>query len=197
MTINLKGFIVGNGATDWSYDVFPTFPELYKYFNLIPESLYKKFTEHNCTYFFNETLKYGNDSQEICNETWKNMMTLTADLNFYDLYRPKFGLGIDKKTHDLWGRALESPRYGKSILKDGRETTYKRGFSFADYVGAWMKNGATKQSCKQDDNILGDAVSDYFNNQAIKDILHIDDTLYFGNDSTWVQCNNAMNANWH
>jgi len=141
MMINLKGFIVGNGATDWSFDVFPTFPELYKYFNLMPESLYKTFNDHNCSYFFNGTLKYGTDSQQICSDTWDSIMNLTANLNFYDLYRPKFGLGIEKKTHDLWGRPLEDPRIGKNILKDGREVTYKRGFTFSDYVGKWMKNG--------------------------------------------------------
>lgn len=54
--INLKGFIVGNGATDWAYDVQPVFPELTKYFDLIPEVVYKNWTNHGCTFFFNGTM---------------------------------------------------------------------------------------------------------------------------------------------
>jgi hypothetical protein len=58
MTINLKGYIVANGATDWTFDVFPSFPELIKYFNLIPEKIYDNYTEKGCTYFFNDTWKW-------------------------------------------------------------------------------------------------------------------------------------------
>ena len=86
-------------------------------------------------------------------------------------------------------------------MEDGRETTYKRGFSFTDYVGRWLKNNpaiiASQQGKIEDKNILGDAVSDYFNNQAIKDILNINPDLYYNKDTTWVQCNNKINRNWH
>jgi hypothetical protein len=33
--VNLKGFIVGNGATDWEIDISPSFPEVMYNFNLI------------------------------------------------------------------------------------------------------------------------------------------------------------------
>ena len=34
---NFKGFLVGNGATDWNVDINPAFPEVVFNFNLIPE----------------------------------------------------------------------------------------------------------------------------------------------------------------
>jgi len=37
--LNLKGFIVGNGVTDFGETGFPSYPETMKFFNLIPESL--------------------------------------------------------------------------------------------------------------------------------------------------------------
>lgn len=66
------------------------------------------------------------------------MMDLTDHLNWYDLYRRKTDL--TSTTHDIWGAPIESPYYGKTTLKDGRETTYKRGHSFKSYVGKWLMN---------------------------------------------------------
>jgi hypothetical protein len=51
----------------------------------------------------------------------------TGKMNWYDLYRKK---PVVNKTHDIWGEPLENPYYGKTTLKDGRETTFKRGYSF-------------------------------------------------------------------
>lgn len=164
MTINLKGFIVGNGATDWTYDVMPSFPDVVKYFNLIPESIHQNYTDHGCIYFFNGTMKFdeAKGTADDCFAIWSQIEELTEGLNWYDLYRKKGGLGISKKTHDLWGEPLENPYYGKTTLKDGRETTYKRGHSFSDYVGRQMMHPSLQK--KFDDNILGDTTTDYFNN---------------------------------
>jgi hypothetical protein len=71
--MNLKGIIVGNGATDWTYDVQPVFPELVKYFNLIPESIYKNWTDHGCTLFFNGTVAYNKTmapNSTYCEDIW-------------------------------------------------------------------------------------------------------------------------------
>jgi hypothetical protein len=38
-TINLKGFLVGNGATNWDFDVSPSFPEVAYNFNVIPKRM--------------------------------------------------------------------------------------------------------------------------------------------------------------
>jgi len=35
--MNLKGFMVGNGATNWDFDVSPSFPKTIYNFNLIPK----------------------------------------------------------------------------------------------------------------------------------------------------------------
>jgi hypothetical protein len=72
--MNLKGFIVGNGATDWTYDVQPVFPELAKYFNLIPESVYQNWTDHDCTIFFNGSVKFNEtntpNNESTCYGIW-------------------------------------------------------------------------------------------------------------------------------
>jgi len=68
-------------------------------------------------------------------------------------------------------------------------------------VGKWNKHHpavwAHNNGIKEDILTIGDQIADYFNNQAIKDILHIDDTKYPDNNSTWESCNDKMNGNWH
>lgn len=170
MYINLKGFIVGNGATDWTYDVQPSFVELVKYFNLIPDSIYRNWTDHQCNYFFNGTIAFNKSSasKEFCEGIWGQVEDLTGDLNWYDLYRKNYDIVVNK-THDFWGNALgENYRTGKSVLKDGRETTYKRGITFNEYVGKWNKHhpSVTAQDKGKQTEILtiGDQIADYFNN---------------------------------
>ena len=46
---NLKGFIVGNGATDWTVDINPAFPEVVFNFNLIPQDWQLEYVSLNCS----------------------------------------------------------------------------------------------------------------------------------------------------
>jgi len=140
-TYNIKGFIVGNGATDWKYDVFPSFPDVVYQFNIIPHSLWKAYNDMNCVYFFNSTMAPA-ANETACNDKFDIIMGLTDKLNWYDLFRHKYGdlsSSASDKTYDVWGRELEDYMYGKTEL-NGKEYTYKRGYTFADMVGGWNKN---------------------------------------------------------
>lgn len=66
---NLEGFLVGNGATNWDYDVSPSFPGTVGGFNLIPKTMWDEFDANNCTYYFNDFRAPSNPSKE-CNHTW-------------------------------------------------------------------------------------------------------------------------------
>jgi len=46
--------MVGNGATDWNFDVTPSFPETAHGFNLISKKLLDQFNENGCKYYFND-----------------------------------------------------------------------------------------------------------------------------------------------
>jgi len=39
--INIKGTMVGNGATDWDFDSNPSFPDTVRNFNMIPKTLWQ------------------------------------------------------------------------------------------------------------------------------------------------------------
>ena len=66
LTINLKGFMVGNGATDWDYDVSPSFPEVVYNFQMIPKSLWDTYHENHCVEYFNDFKPWAGDNVTLC-----------------------------------------------------------------------------------------------------------------------------------
>jgi len=70
-TYNLKGFLVGNGATNWNYDVSPSFPETVYNFNLIPKKYQDFFDQNNCTYYFNDFRNHT--GPDTCDPVWEKM----------------------------------------------------------------------------------------------------------------------------
>ena len=66
--LNLKGFLVGNGATDWDVDISPSFPDVMYNFNLIQKSLLDTYKDNNCVVYFNDVKPPT--PTKICNDTW-------------------------------------------------------------------------------------------------------------------------------
>ena len=87
--MNLEGIMVGNGATNWSVDVEPSFPATVKNFNIIPASLYNKFEDNNCHYYFYPSYDTTRNTL-VCDAAWAKINELTSELNWYDLYRPTY-----------------------------------------------------------------------------------------------------------
>ena len=44
--------MVGNGATNWSYDVWPTFPTTLANFQIIPQKLLSDWNDQGCAAYF-------------------------------------------------------------------------------------------------------------------------------------------------
>ena len=82
--------MVGNGATDWDFDVSPSFPEVAFHFNLIPQSLLEKYQALDCEYYFND-LRPANGSAAECDPLWDQINEAWQGLNWYDLFRPGDG----------------------------------------------------------------------------------------------------------
>lgn len=56
MEIPLEGFMVGNGATDWDFDVHPSFAATVTNFNITPQKLLKEWNDEGCFYSFHDVL---------------------------------------------------------------------------------------------------------------------------------------------
>jgi carboxypeptidase C (cathepsin A) len=70
--LNLKGFIVGNGATDWQYDVSPSFPEVVYNFQMVPKSMWETYHSSNCIKYFNDFRPMEPaENMTLCNDTFE------------------------------------------------------------------------------------------------------------------------------
>lgn len=85
-TYNLKGTMVGNGATDWLYDNAPTIPPTITKFGLVPQPWLDQFEDYGCKFYFDEQL-YPPEGGPECEDLFNKIMSMIADLNIYDLFR--------------------------------------------------------------------------------------------------------------
>jgi hypothetical protein len=122
--------MVGNGATDWDFDVSPSFPETVFNFNLISQKTLDAYNDNYCVVYFNDFRPRNGTDMEVCNKTWDEINNQTGDLNWYDLYRPVYPggpLGLLLSDSD--------ERYGVSEVSGEK---YKRGYTFSEYT-PWLK----------------------------------------------------------
>jgi len=83
--MNLKGFLVGNGVTDYRFDGDPTFPATVAGFSIVPPAVYNNYTAHNCYYTIDGLLTQNTSA--ICDELYQKINGYAANLNWYDLFR--------------------------------------------------------------------------------------------------------------
>ena len=68
---NIAGFAVGNGATNWDFDVSPSFPETVVNFQLVPQRMLDQFNEAGCVYYFNDFRPHNGTSD--CDDLWSKI----------------------------------------------------------------------------------------------------------------------------
>mmetsp|Transcript_556 Transcript_556/g.1068 ORF Transcript_556/g.1068 Transcript_556/m.1068 type:complete len:311 (-) Transcript_556:269-1201(-) len=172
---NLKGFLVGNGATKWDYDVSPSFPDTLYGFNLIPSSQIQYFRDNNCTFFFNDFRNPPGPAE--CETVFTAMQDMVSDLNWYDLYQPADASPLQAEQ-----------RYGKAVV-NGTERTYRRGYTMAEYT-PWLKHNFKEESAFYQTR-FGDEMTDWINQEDVRKALHIDDSI-----EKFESCNNDINEKW-
>ena len=163
--------MVGNGATNWSYDSPPSFPATASNFNVIPYHLFKTFEDNECHFYFDDVRPAS--KSPICIATWARIQEVTSQLNWYDLYR-EVDHGSSLKSQSKWDR------YGQTEI-DGKVHFYKRGMTMSEYT-PWAKhivdNGTT----------YGDYLTDYMNRPDVRKAFNIPDTV-----GVWEQCSSKLN----
>ena len=159
--INLKGILVGNGATDWQYDTTPSYLPMAYNHELMDKDLHDTFVQNNCTWYFRDVLP--GHHPKVCQEAMAKFNKLTARINWYDIYRKVYDSPISEPI-------------GETMI-DGEPRYYKRGYKMTDYA-PWLKETYGDSS-----PILGDGVSDYLNRADVREALHIPSKV-----QTWQAC---------
>ena len=165
--------MVGNGATDWDFDVSPSFPDIAYNFNLIPKKMFDDYNKLGCKVFFNDFKPTIGSNVTECRILWDgntgtdtpapdSMCGLTADLNWYDLYRPKYGEGLSK-----------SERTYKTINNNGEELEYVAGRTFREGT-SFLKSIMGESSENMKEYTMDLDASHYFNNNDTKKALHLE-----------------------
>lgn len=110
------------------------------------------------------------------------IQNLTAGLNWYDLMRP----------HKIGPSTLmsDSPDRYRSTLVNGKNVTYKRGYTFSEMFGWHKKHPGVQMAQKYAEVVIAGNITDYMNNQTVRDALHIT------TDKVWEQCDGYINENY-
>ena len=166
--------MVGNGATDWSYDVWPTFPQTLANFQIIQQKLLTDWSDAGCAAYFHNVRPYT-DTPE-CETMGQRMMDLSGNLNWYDLYR---------KNYDLPLSTSNSDRVGVTTI-NGEERTYKRGMTQAEYTpfATHILDAPSAQV------VNGDFLTDYMNREDVREAFNIPSDV-----QTWEMCSSTLRYN--
>jgi len=170
--------MVGNGATNWDLDVFPTFPETLYNFNIIPKTLLDQYNSLNCTYYFNDLRNHSGPAE--CDALFDKFFDFTDGLNWYDLYRTDAMPLLQK----------DRAEFGEVII-DGEKKTYQRGYKMSQYT-PWLKKHFESGLLK-DKHLGADVFTDWLNRADVRTALHIPSTA-----PAWSMCwNDTTQAGYH
>ena len=159
--INFKGIIVGNGATDWRYDVTPSFLPMAYNHQLMDKEMYDIFVNNNCSWYFRDVLP--GHHPKVWEDAYKKFNKNTSRINWYDIYRPVYDSPISEPI-------------GETKI-NGETRYYKRGYKMTEYA-PWLA-----ERYGDDSPVLGDAVSDYLNREDVRIAFNIPSSI-----QTWTGC---------
>lgn len=90
-TYNLAGFAIGNGYTEPLADSNVYFPDALYNFNMISGVLMTQIKTAGCVWYWDKIDFPVHSNAPECDDYWRQLNTMLADVNIYDLYRTNYG----------------------------------------------------------------------------------------------------------
>jgi hypothetical protein len=171
MKFNLKGILVGNGATTWDYDNAPSIPQTAVAMGLVPQSLLDQWNANGCVFYFNDVRPSGGVD---CEPIWDKMSASFDSLNIYDFFR----------QNEVPIKSPTAEERMKKVMVNGQEKTYKSGMTQAEYT-PWLKH------LVDDKNLMYTGLTDYLNDAAVREALHIPETA-----PGWSECSGEIGGQY-
>lgn len=145
--INLKGFMVGNGVTNWRFDTNPSLPATLGGFDMVPNDWLDLYEQNTCMVDFHGEV--SGDDKILCEQLFVNMSASIPDgiLNPYDLYR-KIPDEEQNPPNNTFADPLNRP--GLSLAKTApwlkwRKDAYKIYQKTAN-LDSWLNQEDTKKA---------------------------------------------------
>lgn len=155
---NLKGMIVGNGVTNWTFDTLPAMVDTFYWHSLIDQDRYDRSKELGCNW---AGVEFGKDLSDECSDMLDYVSKTTARINPYDIFGTCWGVpssdGSHEKHYTRQDRALTAV--------GGKLKTHKRVFTPRDYT-PWFYRQFPNQGLGDDEDIdctFGAPIHDYLN----------------------------------
>jgi serine carboxypeptidase-like clade 2 len=134
--INLKGIMVGNGCTNWTFDTTPAMLNMTYWHALYNDELHDKMVADQCDYSEVAPSNGARGPSKECMDYLTEFDSLTSHIFMYNIFKPVYPDAnlLDKvKNHPVLksrGKTLEMVD-GHPILKDAEK---KKSFTVADYT---------------------------------------------------------------
>ena len=161
---NLKGFLVGNGVTNWAYDTTNAFIEMAYWHGLYDTETYEQIKENKCT--------NGTAATDKCGDLINRVNTLAANINIYDVYGKCYSNNPSNQFELYATKEMGLAKVGNEIK------TYKKTWSAHDYTPfLFNKNLKHKQVAILPPCVYGTPIINYFNSDVVRKLLHIPDDV--------------------
>jgi serine carboxypeptidase-like clade 2 len=85
--VNLKGMIVGNGCTDWTYDCNPATIEIAYGRAMYSTELYNTIMQGNCSNNLGEFKDTEDEVTQLCSDAIDEMTKSITHYDFYNMYK--------------------------------------------------------------------------------------------------------------
>ena len=173
---NLKGFMVGNGVTNWNFDTNPAAIDTLYWHSILDTETYNAIKKAGCTF---SDFDVDTQSKE-CEALMDKFNAVLSGINPYSLFGMCYGSpsGGEPNKHKAHGDI------GMAVV-GGTIRPYKKGFSQAEYTPWFFKNKklSAKQLADDPPCVSGVGVSDYLNDPTVRSQLHVPDKI-----ETWSLC---------
>lgn len=163
--INVKGMMVGNGVTNWTYDTQPATFNFSYWHALMGQEMWDELNELQCDF---SGINFGRVPPRACLDLYTKFNNNTSKINMYKIFDPYMKAPTMTKK-----KSAETLIAGNQLLEvSDLEEEVVRGFSQRHYT-PWMVSPLHKDSEAYFSALKSPA--SYLNNAAVRTALHIPD----------------------
>jgi hypothetical protein len=177
---NLKGYLVGNGVTNWKYDTTPAYLEMGYWHGLYDTEMYQSLKDNQCDF---SNAQWNTNITDTCNALMDRFNDLTSQINIYDIYGICYATGSKSDQFTLYSSS------DMGLSKVGNEIKpYKKSYSAADYTPFLYKGKHAKKMLRDlPPCTFGNPIIEYLNSAAVRQALHIP-----ANVQAWDLCTSSI-----